>query len=203
MRTAKPLTIGAADLKKLHALTRKIGQQIALRAEIILACAEGARNKDVAAKFGVAKATVCRWRARFAADGVAALYAVTSRLDRRHLWYRNEKALPGDTPEEAINEARVAAFDHSPPPSRTAPSADTSSGYLMLPLPRSLHARLSKLAADEDVSLSSFLLALIAEGLGRRGERALKGAGRQSSEPSAATKRLHPTDRPSKRKRRA
>ena len=64
------------EVEELNALTRrrKTAQQVALRARIVLACAKGAQNKDVSAQLGVSKQMVCRWRARFAADRVAALY---------------------------------------------------------------------------------------------------------------------------------
>jgi transposase len=76
MRSAKPLVLNAEELVELRALTgrRKTAQQIALRARIILACAEGAQNKDVAVQLGVSRQMVCRWRVRFAADRVPALY---------------------------------------------------------------------------------------------------------------------------------
>jgi transposase len=41
---------------------------LALRARIILGCAEGEDNKAVAAKLGIAAATVGRWRRRFVSD---------------------------------------------------------------------------------------------------------------------------------------
>jgi transposase len=43
----------------------KTAQFLALRAKIVLACAEGGTNKQVAVDLGVAPATVNRWRARF------------------------------------------------------------------------------------------------------------------------------------------
>jgi transposase len=46
----------------------KTAQALALRARIVLACAEGANNKDVAATLGVWPQTVTKWRARFVAD---------------------------------------------------------------------------------------------------------------------------------------
>jgi transposase len=46
-------------------------QFLALRAKIVLACAQGGTNKQVAAELGVAQATVNRWRSRF----------ITARLD--------------------------------------------------------------------------------------------------------------------------
>jgi transposase len=47
------------------AARRKTAQALALRARIVLACAEGERNKDVATRLQVDKATVGKWRRRF------------------------------------------------------------------------------------------------------------------------------------------
>ncbi|MFE5913468.1 helix-turn-helix domain-containing protein [Streptomyces wedmorensis] len=44
---------------------RSTPQAWALRCRIILACAEGASNKDVAARLGSTPHAVGRWRARF------------------------------------------------------------------------------------------------------------------------------------------
>jgi len=52
----------------------KSAQALALRCRIVLACAEGLANLDVAAKIGVNKATVSKWRTRFIAkrlDGLS------------------------------------------------------------------------------------------------------------------------------------
>ena len=43
----------------------KSAQSLALRSRIVLACAEGADNKSVAAQLGCAQATVGKWRRRF------------------------------------------------------------------------------------------------------------------------------------------
>jgi len=57
------------ELKAL-AGRRKTAQGLALRARIILACAEGSQNKEVAAKLGVVENTVGKWRRRFVQDRV-------------------------------------------------------------------------------------------------------------------------------------
>ncbi|MER7279488.1 helix-turn-helix domain-containing protein, partial [Dactylosporangium sp. NPDC000244] len=43
----------------------KSSQVLAMRAKIILACAEGVSNTDVAADIGVHLSTVGKWRRRF------------------------------------------------------------------------------------------------------------------------------------------
>src|SRR5215469_10736501 len=43
----------------------KSTQRLATRARIVLACAEGLDNKDVAARLGINTATVGKWRGRF------------------------------------------------------------------------------------------------------------------------------------------
>ena len=46
----------------------KSAQALALRCRVVLACAEGGHNTDVAARLGVNRTTVNKWRARFLAD---------------------------------------------------------------------------------------------------------------------------------------
>ena len=43
------------------------GQALALRCRIVLACAEGASNAEVAARLGISRPTVTKWRSRFVA----------------------------------------------------------------------------------------------------------------------------------------
>jgi transposase len=47
------------------AARRNTAQALALRARIVLGCAEGAQNKDVAARLQIDRATVGKWRGRF------------------------------------------------------------------------------------------------------------------------------------------
>jgi transposase len=44
----------------------KSAQSLALRCRVVLACAQGGNNTEVAARLGVARSTVVKWRARFA-----------------------------------------------------------------------------------------------------------------------------------------
>ena len=52
---------------------RTSSQALALRCRIVLECATGASNKDVAAHLGIAAHTVSRWRARFVQDRLEGL----------------------------------------------------------------------------------------------------------------------------------
>ena len=61
-----------ADLES-YARRRKTAQALALRARIVLGCASGLQNKDVAAQLDVAPNTVSKWRRRFLADGMDGL----------------------------------------------------------------------------------------------------------------------------------
>ena len=60
------------DLKAL-AGRRKTAQALALRARIVLACADGSQNREVAAQLGVVEMTVGKWRRRFAQDRLEGL----------------------------------------------------------------------------------------------------------------------------------
>lgn len=67
--------LSAADRAALTSLAnrRKTAQALALRARIVLGCASGAQNKEVASDLGVDPVTVSKWRRRFLADGLDGL----------------------------------------------------------------------------------------------------------------------------------
>ena len=66
-RPKKPLTLSDDERSKLALMARrpKTSQRQALRARIVLECASGLSNEDVAAKLDVHKVTVGKWRERF------------------------------------------------------------------------------------------------------------------------------------------
>jgi transposase len=72
----QPLVLSDAERQMLQgwATRRKTAQGLALRARIVLACAEGRSNTAVAARLGISRTTVIKWRDRFLAarlDGLA------------------------------------------------------------------------------------------------------------------------------------
>jgi transposase len=69
-RPKAELVLSEAEREQLKALMmrRKTAQGLALRARIVLACADGMDNRMGAAKQRVSQQTVCKWHARFLAD---------------------------------------------------------------------------------------------------------------------------------------
>lgn len=66
-RPKAQLILSAAEREQLEAWThrRKTAQALALRAQIVLDCADGMLNQDVAQRLRCTPQTVCKWRNRF------------------------------------------------------------------------------------------------------------------------------------------
>lgn len=62
-----PLVLSEEERSQLKSLAarRKTAQALALRARIVLACAQGGQNNDIADAMGLALGTVGKWRRRF------------------------------------------------------------------------------------------------------------------------------------------
>lgn len=66
-RPLKPLELSTEETDKLQmwAGRPKSAQRLAMRARIVLECAEGHPNQDVARALRITNATVTKWRERF------------------------------------------------------------------------------------------------------------------------------------------
>jgi transposase len=75
-RRLAPLVLTEEERSELKSLAsrRKTAQALALRARIVLTCAEGGENKDVADEMGLDRATVGKWRRRFVQHRVDGLH---------------------------------------------------------------------------------------------------------------------------------
>ncbi len=102
------LVLSEAERSELMALTarRKTAQALALRARIVLGCAAGAENKDVAAHLRVDPMTVGKWRRRF----------VERRMDGLH---DEPRCGAPRTIEDARIEAVIVRTLESTPPGAT------------------------------------------------------------------------------------
>lgn len=65
--TAPPVVLTDVERETLERWARRhtSAQALALRCRIVLACAEGGSNTEVAGQLGVTRATVAKWRSRF------------------------------------------------------------------------------------------------------------------------------------------
>jgi len=74
-RKAPTVTLSETEEQKLEVIASrpKSSQRDALRASIILECALGKTNKEIATLLAVTEPTVGKWRGRYAADGMSGL----------------------------------------------------------------------------------------------------------------------------------
>jgi transposase len=77
MRGAKPVVVELTEDERVMleqwARRRKTAQALAQRSRIILACARGGSNTEIAAELGMARDTVAKWRSRFVAHRLEGL----------------------------------------------------------------------------------------------------------------------------------
>jgi transposase len=108
MREGTAVEVSAADRARLAAVVadRNSPQKHVWRARIILATAEGCRTVEITRRAGVSKPCVCRWQARFAAEGVAGLL-------------RDRTRPPGTPPLPRATVERVVELTRQGPPGET------------------------------------------------------------------------------------
>ena len=104
-RPKAPLTLTDDERQTLQRWARraKTAQALALRAKIVLACAEGATNQQVAERLGVWPQTVGKWRGRFVARRLAGL---------------SDEPRPGRPPtiaDERVEQVLTKTLEEPPP----------------------------------------------------------------------------------------
>jgi transposase len=74
---APPLPLRAGDKERLEAVLRQqdSDRRDALRAGIILLCAEGTSHRQIKRQLRTSTATIIRWRSRYEARGLAGLWS--------------------------------------------------------------------------------------------------------------------------------
>jgi transposase len=104
-RPVPPLVLAGEERQVLEQWARraKTSQALALRSKIVLACAEGVPNKEVAARFAVTPQMVGKWRARF----------VQRRLEG--LADEPRPGQPRKVTDEKVEEVIVKTLEEVPP----------------------------------------------------------------------------------------
>lgn len=105
MARLSALVLSESERSELATLAarRKTAQALALRARIVLACAEGAQNKDIAADLRISPSTVGKWRRRF----------VECRMDGLHDEPRS--GAPRTIDDARIEAVIVRTLESTPP----------------------------------------------------------------------------------------
>ena len=112
---------------------RSTAQGLAMRARIVLACAQGGSNLAVAARLGVNRHTVSRWRARF----------LRERLDG--LSDEPRPGVPRTIADAQVEEEVVRTLEEVPEGDRTGRAgAGGAGGHLARPARRGPHYRLRR-----------------------------------------------------------
>jgi transposase len=95
----------------------KSAQRLALRARIVLACAGGASNTEVAAQLGITRPTVGKWRARFVADRLDGMVDEPRPGAPRKITDEQVERVVSDTlestPRDATHWSRASMATHS------------------------------------------------------------------------------------------
>ena len=75
-RPVTPLTLSESEESELGSLARSrtLPHSLVLRAQIVLACAEGVPGSTVARRLGVTNTTVGKWRKRYREHGIPGLH---------------------------------------------------------------------------------------------------------------------------------
>ena len=92
-------------------------QQLALRSRIVLACADGATNTEVAGQLSVSRPTVGKWRSRFVADRLDGLVDEPRSGAPRTITDEQVERVVADTlettPRDATHWSRASMAAHS------------------------------------------------------------------------------------------
>jgi transposase len=104
-RRTRPLTVADDDRRKLGGWVRraKTAQRLALRSRVVLLCADGMTNSEVADHLHVSRGTVGTWRERFRVNGLSGLTD------------QPRPGAPRRITDAKVEEVMTKAFETTPP----------------------------------------------------------------------------------------